>query len=226
MAMEVDHVFICCAAGAPEGDALVELGLREGSPNTHPGQGTANRRFFFRNMFLELLWVSAPEEARSVRTRRTRLWERWSARSSTACPFGIVFRPKGARAGPAPFATWPYRPAYLPTGCSIEVAEGATLEEPGLFYLPFLRRSGPPPHEPTEHALPIARIDHVGIGLPAGITPSAALLVTHAQGRVSFFPAQSYLMELQYLAPDETVFDLRPALPLRFRGSGRDDPGF
>jgi hypothetical protein len=32
--------------------------LTEGTPNIHPGQGTANRRFFFRNAMLELLWVN------------------------------------------------------------------------------------------------------------------------------------------------------------------------
>jgi hypothetical protein len=28
----------------------------EDSSNTHPGQGTANRQFFFNNAYLELLW--------------------------------------------------------------------------------------------------------------------------------------------------------------------------
>jgi len=43
----LDHVFILCSPGAPESGALNRLGLTEGSPNTHPGQGTACRRFFF-----------------------------------------------------------------------------------------------------------------------------------------------------------------------------------
>jgi hypothetical protein len=50
----VDHFFVCCAAGAPEAEALTQRGLREGSSNTHPGQGTANRRFFFENLYLEV----------------------------------------------------------------------------------------------------------------------------------------------------------------------------
>lgn len=49
----IDHLFVCCAPGAPEADTLVGLGFHEGSGNTHPGQGTANRRFFFRNAYLE-----------------------------------------------------------------------------------------------------------------------------------------------------------------------------
>jgi hypothetical protein len=49
VAVELDHAFIACRPGAPEADALLRQGFVEGSPNTHPGQGTANRRFFFDN---------------------------------------------------------------------------------------------------------------------------------------------------------------------------------
>jgi Glyoxalase-like domain len=82
----LDHAFIACAAGAPEADALLRLGFVEGSSNTHPGQGTANRRFFFDNFMLELLWISDPAEAQSERTRRTRLWERCEQRDVGANP--------------------------------------------------------------------------------------------------------------------------------------------
>ncbi len=44
---ELDHLFLCCSEGAPEAATLVRRGPTEGSSNTHPGQGTANRRFFF-----------------------------------------------------------------------------------------------------------------------------------------------------------------------------------
>jgi Glyoxalase-like domain len=54
----VDHAFIACSPGAPEAGALLRLGFIEGQGNTHPGQGTANRRFFFENFMLELLWVA------------------------------------------------------------------------------------------------------------------------------------------------------------------------
>lgn len=50
--MVLDHIFICVQPGASEAEALIDFGLTEGSPNRHQGQGTANRRFFFRNAFL------------------------------------------------------------------------------------------------------------------------------------------------------------------------------
>ena len=93
----IDHVFIFCSVGGSEADALRRLGLKEGSANTHPGQGTACRRFFFSNAYLELAWVSDPLEAQAEAVVPTRLWERWSARGGVACPYGIVLRPASAQ---------------------------------------------------------------------------------------------------------------------------------
>ena len=81
MALALDHVFVCTAVGAPEAEALVAAGFAEGSGNTHPGQGTACRRFFFENAFLELFWVHDEREARGPETAPTRLWERWRDRA-------------------------------------------------------------------------------------------------------------------------------------------------
>ena len=91
---------ICSSAprpAAPEAAWLVEFGLVEGSPNVHPGQGTANRRFFFDNAFLELLWVADAAKAQADGpARRMRLWERWSGaglpRARSASVFGLRMR--------------------------------------------------------------------------------------------------------------------------------------
>ncbi len=93
MHVELDHFFVCVSRGGPEAELLRAFGLAEGSPNTHPGQGTANRRFFFHNAFLELVWVEDAAEAASELVARTRLAERWQRRGHGASPFGIGFRP-------------------------------------------------------------------------------------------------------------------------------------
>src|SRR5437667_11016558 len=98
-AFEIDHLFICTCIGACEAERLLAFGLTEGTPNVHPGQGTANRRFFFRNAFLELLWVQDSSTAQSAAIRPTHLWEHWSGRRSSACPFGFIFRPAGPGTG-------------------------------------------------------------------------------------------------------------------------------
>jgi hypothetical protein len=135
---ELDHVFLCTSPDAPEAGCLSAFGLTEGTPNVHPGQGTASRRFFFWNAYLELLWVSNPVEAQSETTRPTRLWERWQGKDQGTCPFGIGLRPGVGENQKPPFATWEYRPAYLPAPLRIEVGMNCELlTEPFLFFLPF-----------------------------------------------------------------------------------------
>jgi len=74
MPIELDHVFICTAPGAPCAEEIVQLGLHEGAPNQHPGQGTANRRFFLcqRDDRIDL-GERREREAQSQNTRRTLL---------------------------------------------------------------------------------------------------------------------------------------------------------
>ena len=234
----LDHVFVLCAEGAPEVARLSALGLVEGSPNTHPGQGTACRRFFFANAYLELLFVVDEAQARAEPARATRLFERWSGRRSGASPFGIVLRPldragdtaadlplRGARpaddasaAAMPPFPTWSYRPAYLPQGFAIEVATGTPLDEPELFYLPFARRPDRISREPIAHGIPATEITAVSLGIPGLGARSAAARAVEETGAVAFAPAAEHLMTLTFDAGARAVAaDLRPDLPLVLR---------
>jgi hypothetical protein len=217
----VDHVYIGCTSKAPEGDALLRLGFVEGSPNTHPGQGTANRRFFFENFMLELVWVADAAEARSERTRRTRLWERCQAQhgrvSPQVSPFGIVFRSTSMPAAPAPFVTWSYTPLYLPPDLAMQVADGTTINEPDLFYLPFLNSGTARRSEPIAHALPIRRIRAVSVGLRGRNALSPASRCAQEHCLVSYFEAPQPLLEILFEGPAGMCIDLRPALPLVFR---------
>src|SRR5271165_1971882 len=130
MAIFVDHAFIMCDVGGPEADALLSRGFVEGSANVHPGQGTANRRFFFDNFMVELLWVADPAEATSDAVRHTGLWERWVARKDGGSRVGLVFGGAAPEGASAPFETRPYFPEYLPAGLSIDIVEGLTRDEP------------------------------------------------------------------------------------------------
>jgi hypothetical protein len=152
MAFVVDHLFIWTDIGAElAGDRLLSLGLKEGSSNRHPGQGTCNRRFFFDNMMLELLWVDDPSEAQSEVIRPTHLWERWRDRP-TRCPFGICIRAESAEDQSLPFTSWDYHPPYLPKGMQIDVATNSDrLTEPFLFHTPFGGR--PDQLAPEDHEL-------------------------------------------------------------------------
>jgi hypothetical protein len=213
----VDHAFVGCTMGAPEGDALLRLGFVEGSPNTHPGQGTANRRFFFENFMLELVWVADPAEAQNERTRRTQLFERCQGEDSQVSPFGIIFRSTSTPAAQAPFATWPYAPVYLPPGLTMQIADGTTLHEPGLFYLPFLKSGAGRRTEPVTHALPIRRIRGLSVGVRDRNALSAASRCAEEIGLISYFEARLPLLEILFAGPAGMRVDLRPDLPLVFR---------
>lgn len=138
---ELDHVWIASSPGAPEADALVDAGLVEGSANTHPGQGTANRRFFFDNAYLEWLFLVDEREAASV--ARTALLQRLR-RDGGTCPFGICLRPTAAVTERAPFPSWEYAPRYLPAGMSIPIAFASEDPcNPMLFVVPASSRREP-----------------------------------------------------------------------------------
>jgi hypothetical protein len=214
--VRLDHAFILCAVDAPEAVALSRLGLKEGSPNTHPGQGTACRRFFFRNAYLELLWVWNEREARSESIHRTQLWERWSLRGQGACPFGIVLRPAGDAPGEGPpFPTWAYAPRYLPAGLAIHLAVDLPLNEPAFFYLGFQRERARGEQEPVAHAIAPAEITDVSIGIPGPGPQSTAARAVEAAGVLSFNALSEYVLDLTFDgAMAGKTADLRPDLPL------------
>jgi hypothetical protein len=217
--VEVDHVFVSASVGAPEAQRLIDLGLIEGSRNRHPGQGTANRRFFFANAMLELIWVEDEAEARSEAepARRLHLWERWSGRGGAACPFGVCLRPSEGHSDVAPFPAWEYRPAYSPVG--MPVANNSIIDaEPLVFYIPVHRRMDSAPadqQQPFVHRLPIRELTALRIFAPGAATPSAAMLAALESGAFSFEPAAHPLLELGFDGERRGQrVDLRPTLPL------------
>ena len=209
-------MFILCAVDAPEAAALSRLGLKEGPPNTHPGQGTACRRFLFHNAYIELLWVRDEREVRSEGVQRTRLWERWSLRDQGACPFGFVLRPKDDARPEAPLSpTWTYTPSYLPAGLAIHVAVDTPLNEPEFFYLSSQRGQNRRLHEPVAHSIAATVITDVSIGTPVPAQRSLAARSAEADGVLSFNTSSEYVLGLTFDGANSGKrVDLRPDLPL------------
>lgn len=215
----LDHIFVCCDPGGPEADALLALGLREGTGNVHPGQGTANRRFFFHGGFIELLWVHNPVEAQSSLTAPTRLWERWSARQAGACRFGVAFGPGGSGVPEPPFDAWPYRPAYLPPDKVIWFAKHTTLHEPELFYMAWAHPQASSAHQPREHGAALVRLLSASVGLPEGTPLSEASLAVQSAGLLGFHTSNTAELLLRFDARTDVVFDLRDRLGLLLQGA-------
>ena len=216
--MELDHVFILCDEGAPEAGALQRAGVQEGSRNTHRGQGTACRRFFFADACLELLWVDDEAEAGRDAVKRTRLLDRWALRRAGACPFGVILRPSVASVEVRPpFPTWRYTPPYLPAGLAIDVADATPLAEPAVFHMAIQRSRGRSGEQPIDHEPPLRTISRVSIEGPLPSERSAASRALEGTGAFAFSDASAYLLTLDFSTAPEATADLRPELPLVLR---------
>ncbi|MDF2594930.1 MAG: hypothetical protein K0R69_1271 [Clostridia bacterium] len=219
--MEIDHIYICTDKKAPAGDLLIEFGLVEGSSNTHPGQGTANRRFFFQNMMLELLWVENIDEVKSERTQPMRLYERCLLRTPNTSPFGMAFRPTMEKDEEAPFPTWDYRPIYLPDFLKIQVARDTQLCEPMYFYLFFAQKQEiylEEKKEPSKHKIPLKEVTAVKMYTNQQSDLSQSAKIINKLPNLSIEPSSQNLIELEFdHGIHKQLKDFRPDLPLLFR---------
>ncbi|MDF2802027.1 MAG: hypothetical protein K0S61_1930 [Anaerocolumna sp.] len=219
--MEIDHIYICTETKAPAGDLLKEFGLEEGTPNTHPGQGTASRRFYFHNLMLELLWVDNVEEVQNERTKPMRLFERCLLRTNEISPFGISFRPTTDKDETVPFSTWDYHPIYLPDFLSIKVADKSPLSEPMYFYLSFAKRQDKvsiEKRQPMEHKFPFHEVTSVKIHVNQfDDLSNSAYVLNQVQG-LSIVKGEEHLLEIEFDNGTMNKFrDFRPELPLIFK---------
>ncbi|WP_461056274.1 VOC family protein [Spirosoma arcticum] len=148
--MNVDHIFIFAEDKGQIADQLVGFGLTEGSSRTHTGQGTANRKFYFRNFFLEALWVHNEDEINSELIKETGLWHRANFRNTHFSRFGLclINTDETERLFENAFK---YQPTYFPEGLTIDVLrnEGSPAL-PWAFRLPF-KGQKKNETEPTDH---------------------------------------------------------------------------
>ena len=214
MNLELDHVFILVEPGARVADHLLELGFQEGPRNTHPGQGTANRRFYFANGMLEFIWLQDADEARTGPGRDLRFPER--AKDPTASPFGAIFVPRNDPINQEmPFPGWHYQPDYFPPPKGFHVgANSKNLMEPLCFYFPF-HAPGVSRPQPQKNPQMITEV----IISTASMDTQGVLELASQCDRLSIKSASEHLMEitLDSHALGRTK-DFRPAMPLILHG--------
>jgi len=217
--MEIDHIFVCVSkGGALEAGRLRNIGITEGPPNSHPGQGTACRRFFFSNAMLELLWVEDSGEANASPTGLGVRWQEAMAGSGNASPFGFVLRPKIEGELPAaPFPHWEYRPESMP-GLRLWIASETSIEEPMWCVFPVSpgsSRTMPP--RITEHAAGMRELTGVRLHSPAHFTLDPRAFA----GEVIDWKESTtgrHWIELEFdSGASGRVADLRPELPVVLR---------
>lgn len=211
MNLTLDHVFILVKPKAQVADALLELGWQEGAGNIHPGQGTANRRFYFANGMVEFLWVRDADEANSGPGRDLRFPVR--SQDPQASPFGAIFVPHHQPVGSEmPFPGWHYQPDYFPAPKGFHVgANSENLLEPLFFYFPF-HNPGVPRPQPKRNS---ERMTKVAISTPSTDTQGELALVSECDRLSVQQSASEHLMEITL---DDHALgrsqDFRPAMPL------------
>lgn len=212
MTYELDHIFILSDVDAPTADKLVEAGIKEGRPNTHTGQGTTNRRFYFDNAMIEFLWVHDVNEAGSAFTNPTYLLPRWQGRMTSASPFGICFRPTVSNGFQAPFPIWHYKPQYLPKGQSIQIAQSVDqITEPFLFYSSWVKTD----ELPNRHPVGMKNISHVAVTHPYSDLSSPTMdAISHL---ITFEVGETHLLTVTFDGGIQSkTLDFQPDLPLVF----------
>lgn len=210
--MQLDHFFVLTRSSAPEAESLTKLGLVEGTPNDHPGQGTANRRFFFSNTALELLYVRDAREANAGASQGLHLPER--ASRPDASPFGLIVR-RGADAEGAYLSGWRYQPEYFDAGTSFLVAANSErLEEPLCICMPDNAPAGTPQ---LRSAAPFTEVTELRVHVPVD-DPSPTLEAIARVASVSVRTGSDHLLEIVFghEATGECR-DLRPTLPVVLR---------
>lgn len=217
MTLQLHHIFVCTSPGAPEADALLDAGLIEGSPNIHPGQGTANRRFFFKNGFLELLWVHDKHEAQSAITSPTNLWDRWVNRDTGTNPFGLCFSSTKGVTSALSFATWEYRPPYLSDGRCFLFADKLPLSEPEVFLLNWPQAQSSPETEPSNHPLGLYDMRSVSVGLPEPASASDTLNNIRGAGLIKIHQSVAPELVIEFISEREVRHDV-PSIGLTIVG--------
>lgn len=213
MNLELDHVFILVKPEARVADLLIAQGFEEGTQNIHPGQGTANRRFFFANVMLEFIWVHDVAEATNGAGRDLLFPERDI--NPNASPFGVILRQKDGvnlETSEMPFNGWSYQPTYFEPPNAFHVGANSTnIFEPLCIYVPFsLPKSSANKGKINSSFL----INNVCIHVPSTDRNEVLEAVDRAD-RLSIKYGKEHLMEI--VLNDRSlgkVVDFRPEIPL------------
>ena len=226
--LEVDHVMIHVAPGAPERKALERAGFKIAPErNDHEGQGSSSITVEFSNGFLELTWrdtsvsVSPGLERVAMRFQRQGEW-----RTSGWSPFGIGLRRSPGAPDSLPFPTRAVRAPWMRPGASLEIvsATSDTLG-PRVWVVPVSMAANGVPESESErerlskpnsfiHANGARSITAVRVSAPeSGLTPATAL--AGAYSPVVFAKSAGWLVEITFDHGHQgRTRDLRPDVPL------------
>jgi len=210
MVLALDHFFILVKSQAEVAEKLIALGLQEGSSNNHPGQGTANRRFYFSNTMLELLYIRDEHEALNGTAKKLHFVERTN--NPAASPFGLIVRRTNNNSQSLPFPGWTYQPEYFKAPQSFHIGNNSELlEEPLCIYPGFMD-----PKDEAKNSVEksFSYVSEICLYTPAN-TFSEVLDIVNNVPSITIKQGPEHLMEISFddnRRGEQT--DLRPDLPL------------
>ena len=212
MGIALDHVLIIVEPGAPEADLLSDVGLVEGTRNDHPGQGTANRRFFFSNWALELIYIRDAEEALNSKASGICVVER--AANPEASPFGLIVH-RTTDDTDDPFPGWRYYPEYFSADKYFLVGDNSDIiEEPSCICMPIMAPARPVQPRQAESFM---HVTEVIVSVPVE-QPSTVLQMFGECDGVSLRIGEPHCMEIVFKDGEQgRSKNLGPDLPLIIR---------
>ncbi len=194
--MEIDHIFVFSSCQGKETDELVDFGFVEGSNRVHPGQGTVNRKIYFENFFLEIVWVHNEAEIRSDNVSKIKLWERSDFLNNGHSRFGLGFvnTPDTDKLFRTAIR---YQPEYFPTGTSFEIL---THEQnpylPWTFRLPLAAPKKQ--KEPIDHANGIRKLTKAVFDIHTKEVSTEFTSLLEANAAVEFHQSSRNALTLEF----------------------------
>lgn len=194
--MIADHIFIFTNDNGKVADKLVEFGLKEGSNRVHIGQGTTNRKFYFENFFLEILWVHDENEINSELIEPTGLWQRAEYHSNDFSPFGLCLvntDETDKLFGNA----FKYQPDYFPEGMTIDILKNEHQPSlPWTFRLPFIGQKKNET-EPINHENEIKELTKIDFYI-SSIYDDIFIQSFSNQGKINFIKSDKIWLNLTF----------------------------
>ena len=208
----IDHIFIFSQNRGQEAEELIAFGLKEGSSRRHPGQGTQNRKFYFDNFFLELLWVVDEKELAQGPAKETGLGAR--AQNQACSPFGICLD-RLPDANLVFQDAFEYYPVYFPADKPIEywALVHACPGLPWVFRLPDLGQKASP-SEPGQSLGPLQWVAFEG---PEALPAQPQFAALSSLSTLNFIEGARFHLTLDFAEGGTSKNHRFESLPLTFR---------
>jgi len=188
---EICHLFVFLDTPETAISQMSALGFQESYRRVHHGQGTQNVCYCFDNCYLELLWVSRPEELQNPNVNVLKFDQRSNWLQNKASPFGIALRDNQT----FPFPAYSYRAPYLPDGMTIPYAKSSdNLDYPFLFKSPGSIRPDQWESKPKRQTQ--SEIGTISLTFPEEVPIHKDFKLLEKEALIQLKTGQSHQMEL------------------------------